>query len=136
MDDVLPPDIALGATLRGKEYGWSTSLFPDALARAESRGYACLGGQFQFRLNDGTTCEMYWLNADPSSERGSEESWVAYSSRSCAEVLRRFRDLIAATDFGKEAARWPGEIDPTRTLVFVAYFVRETDWANLSTRKI
>lgn len=75
MDDVLPPDILQGATLRGKEYGWSVSSFPEALARAEAGGYACLGGQFQFRLDDGSTCEMYWLAAD-SNQRADEESWV------------------------------------------------------------
>jgi hypothetical protein len=53
MDDVLPPDVLQGAALRGNEYGWSVSLFPNALARAEALGYACLGGQFQFRLDDG-----------------------------------------------------------------------------------
>jgi hypothetical protein len=71
---VLPPDISRGATLRGNEYGWSPSSFPDALASAEANGYACLGGQFQFRLDDGGTCEMYWLAAD-SKERKHGESW-------------------------------------------------------------
>jgi hypothetical protein len=73
MDDVFPPDVLQGAELRGKEYGWSVLSFPDAVARAEARGYACLGGQFQFRLDDGT-CEMYWLAAD-SKERARGESW-------------------------------------------------------------
>ena len=67
---VLPPDISQGASLRGNEYGWSISSFPNALANAEAHGYACLGGQFQFRLDDGGTCEMYWLDAD-SKERGT-----------------------------------------------------------------
>ena len=55
----LPSDVVEGATLRGNEYGWSISSFPDALSRAEKKGYGCLGGQFQFRLDDGSTCEMY-----------------------------------------------------------------------------
>jgi len=46
MDDVLLPDILQGSTLRGKDYAWSVSSFPDALARAEANGYARLGGQF------------------------------------------------------------------------------------------
>jgi len=57
MDDALPPDISQGATQRGKEYGWTISSFPVALARAEAQGYGCLGGQFQFRLDDGSACE-------------------------------------------------------------------------------
>ena len=127
----LPPDITEGATQRGNEYGWSVSSFPSALAKAQAGGYACLGGQFQFRLDDGSTCEMYWLNAD-STERTGGKTWADYSRRSCAEVLQRFQYLMLETDFGKEASSWPVEIDPIRNLVFVAYFVRETEWASLS----
>jgi hypothetical protein len=122
---VLPPDISQGATLRGNEYGWSVSSFPDALASAQAHGYACLGGQFQFRLDDGGTCEMYWLDAD-SKERADGESWVDYCHRSCSEVLHRFQYLAAATDFKTQASSWPSvQIDPTKSLVFVAYFVSE-----------
>jgi len=127
----LPPDITEGATQRGNEYGWSVSSFPSALAKAQAGGYACLGGQFQFRLDDGSTFEMYWLNAD-STERTGGETWADYSRRSCAEVLQRFQYLMLETDFGKEASSWPVEIDPIGNLVFVAYFVRETEWASLS----
>jgi hypothetical protein len=127
MDYVLPPDIAQGASFRGNEYGWSVSSFPDALAKAQNQGYACLGGQFQFRLDDGSTCEMYWLSAD-SGERVPGESWADYSRRSCAEVLHKFRHLVSSTDFQKEAAGWTSvQIDPAKCLVFVAYFVREAD---------
>jgi hypothetical protein len=127
MDYVLPPDIAEGASLRGNEYGWSVSSFPAALAKAEARGYACLGGQFQFRLDDGSTCEMYWLNADPR-DRAAVESWTDYSRRSCEEALRKFQHLLSSTDFRKEAAGWPSvQIDPARNLVFVADFVKELD---------
>lgn len=128
MDFILPLDISQGAVLRGNEYGWSVSSFPDALARAEAHGYACLGGQFQFRLEK-TTCEMYWLEAN-SKEREQGESWADYCHRSCSEVLSGFRLLVAATDFVKEATNWPTvQIDPTKSLVFVAYLVTESDLA-------
>src|SRR5256885_4730309 len=130
---LLPPDITEGATLRGNEYGWSVSSFPSALAKAQAAGYACLGGQYQFRLDDGSTVEMYWLNAD-STERAGGGTWADYSRRSCAEVLQRFQYLMSKTDFGNEASSWPVEIDPIRNLVFVAYFVRETEWPSLSAR--
>ncbi len=130
MVEILPTEIARGATLRGNEYGWSVSSFPDALEKAEAAGYACLGGQFQFRLDDGTTCEMYWLEAD-SKERIPGESWASYAHRSCSEVLNRFQHLASTTDFAKEASSWPSiQIDITRTLVFVAYFVMEIDLAS------
>jgi len=129
-DDPLPPDVTTGASLRGKEYGWSVSAFPDAVSKAGKSGYACLGGQFQFRLDDGATCEMYWLNAD-AAERAEGESWTDYSRRSCAQVLQRFQSLVSQTDFHKEASAWPIQIDPVKNLVFVAYFVREKDCVEL-----
>jgi predicted ATPase len=128
----LPPDISQGAVLRGNEYGWSVSSFPSALASAQGHGYACLGGQFQFRLDDDSTCEMYWLGAD-SKERAEGESWVDYCHRSCSEVLNRFQHLVSATDFKKEASSWPSvQINPTMNLVFVAYFVSEGELAELT----
>lgn len=130
--EVLPPDISQGATLRGNEYGWSVSSFPRALASAQAHGYACLGGQFQFRLDDGSTCEMYWLDAN-SKEHANGESWVDYCHRSCLEVLNRFQHLASATDFKKQASNWPSvQIDPRKSLVFVAYFVTERELAELA----
>ena len=75
---------------------------------------------------------MYWLNAD-SKDRTPGESWTDYSRRSCREVLNKFRDLVSATDFKKEATKWPPvEIDAISTLVFVAYFVTEAELAELA----
>jgi hypothetical protein len=133
-DHLLPPVITEGATLRGNEYGWSVSSFPNALSKARTAGYACLGGQFQFRLDDGSTCEMYWLEAD-STERMGNESWEDYSRRSCTEVLEKFQYLMSETNFVKEASNWKVQIDATKYLVFVAYFVLESDWLHLSGRQ-
>lgn len=132
MSDALPPEMSRGATLRSNEYGWTLASFPDAIARANANAYACLGGQFQFRLDDGTTCEMYWLDAN-SCARIAGEAWVDYSRRSCSEVLSRFQHLVSTSDFVKEASHWPAlEFDPLKTLVFVAYFVTEADFADIS----
>jgi hypothetical protein len=133
MKEELPFDLAKDATLRGNEYGWRVSSFPDALANAQARGFACLGGQFQFRTED-STCEMYWLSAD-SAERVDEELWSDYSQRSCSEVLGKFHHLIATTDFAKEASGWPLKIDPVESLVFVAYFIIEDDLSELDAQR-
>jgi len=100
----LPPKIAEGALLEGNEYGWEPSLFPAALANAQALGYACIGGQFQFRLDIGT-CEMYWLSAD-SGPRDEAESWLEYCERSCSEVRAGFQKLMSETDFRKQALEW------------------------------
>jgi hypothetical protein len=133
--DDLPSDVLDGATLRGNEYGWLPASFPLALARAEARGFACLGGQFQFRLNDGSTCEMYWLNAD-CKDRMPEESWDDYRLRSCSEVREKFERLISRTDFHKEASASRLGDAATDSLVFVAYFVTESDMADLAARDL
>ena len=128
--DELPPDVIEGATLRGNEYGWSVFSFPVALDRAKAHGYACLGGQFQFRLVNGSTCEMYWLEAD-SKERLPGEPWVEYSRRSCSEVKQNFERLVSQKDFTKEASGWSLPPTAAENLVFVAYFVTESDLARL-----
>jgi hypothetical protein len=68
----LPPQIAEGARLEANEYGWEPALFPTALANAQALGYACIGGQFQFRRDIGIR-EMYWLSADCDPRQEAEE---------------------------------------------------------------
>ena len=125
----LPSDLLEGSVLRGNEYAWTPESFPVALKKAEAHGFACLGGQFQFRLND-ATCEMYWLAAD-SKERMLGESWPDYCRRSCFEVKENFERIMAKTDFNKEASGWNLSPSATRNLVFVAYFVAEAQLAKL-----
>jgi hypothetical protein len=98
MESGLPTELPLGATVRGNEYGWSISAFPNAIAVAKQYGFACLAGQFQFRQDDGSTCEMDWLAAD-SADRTPGELWAEYSRRSCDEVLKGFLQLVSVTDF-------------------------------------
>jgi len=134
MLESLPPEVARNANLRGNEYAWTIATFPDAVADAEAADLACLGGQFQFRLDDGTTYEMYWLNAD-SRERDSGEAWADYVHRSCAEVRANFEKLILTTDFAKEALNWQIRVDVNSDLVFVAYFVTEAALAEISAQR-
>jgi hypothetical protein len=130
MSVLLPPDVLNRAVLSGNEYGWRVSDFPAALAAAESHGFACLGGQFEFRLSE-SIYEMYWLNAD-STDRRSGETWADYSQRSCSEVLNKFNDLVSKTDFVREALNWGLLPSATEGLVFVAYFENEQSLAELS----
>jgi hypothetical protein len=124
---LLPIEIVKQASLRGNEYGWPISAFPQALTQARSMGIACIGGQFQFRLPE-STCEMYWLNAD-ASDRLPDEAWSDYSNRSCSELLSKFEELVYKTDFVKEAAGWKLHANALETLVFVAYFESESTFA-------
>lgn len=132
----LPSEFIAGATLCGNEYGWPIALFPGALQNAEALKYACIGGQFQFRVEEGIY-EMYWLSAD-SEDRKTDESWIDYCQRSCQEVLEGFQKILAVTDFRKEASQWEllnakmnAGADIGQSLVFVAYFVDESEAVTL-----
>jgi hypothetical protein len=131
---LLSAEISEGASLRGNEYGWPISAFPEALAKARSLGFACLGGQFQFRSADSVR-EMYWLNADPA-ERSDHEPWSDFSNRSCSEVMSKFEDIVSKTDFVKEAANCEFDASAVETLVFVAYFESESTFAQISTKRL
>jgi hypothetical protein len=128
----LHTELTSGATLDGNEYAWGLTDFPNAVRRAAGLGYACLGGQFQFRTPSGT-CEMYWLDAD-SSERKPGEPWPRYAERSCEEGFAAFEEIIKATDFSLEVGKWPTVPELSSSwskarqyLCFVAYFVSEPD---------
>jgi len=128
----LPAEITQGATLRHKEHGWSISLFPEAVAKAQSMGYGCLGGTFEFWLDPGFgDYEIYWLDAE-SRERMQGEPWDDYARRSCSEVLEKFQGLVSTTDFRKIASDQQLQIDLQKRLVFVADFVTEADVADLA----
>lgn len=124
----MPRDLVEEADLRGGEFAWSLEAFPKALAAAQAAGFACLGGQFQFRLPD-ATCEMYWLSVDPAGQF-PDEPWSAYVARSCEEAATAFHLLAGSTDFRAEATKWRSvpELSASgakleRHLYFVAYFV-------------
>lgn len=136
----LPENMLKNASLQS-EIGWKMSDFPLVLHRAHEHGLACLGGQFQFRFEDGI-CEMYWLNAD-STDRKRNESWENYAHRSIDEVLRNFSRVCENANFEKEMDGWEfvrrkreEGIDPIQHLWFVAYFVTEAEYNDLQTTKV
>jgi len=129
---LLPDEITQGAMVRHNVYGWSISSFPEAVAKAQSMGYACLGGSFEFWLEPGFgDYEMYWLNAE-SSEKMQYELWEDYSRRSCSEVLEKFHRLVSTTDFRNIALGQGLQIDLNKRLVFAADFVTEAGLADLA----
>jgi len=72
MNDLLPSQLLEGALLRDKEFAWALEFFPTALNRAPTYGYACLGGQIWFSLEDDSLYEAYWLEAE-ATERVEDE---------------------------------------------------------------
>jgi hypothetical protein len=59
-----------------------------------------------------------------------------YCERSCSEVKSGFEKLVSEADFPKQALGWQlvrnaidQGLDVMQMLVFVAYFVDETEWS-------
>ena len=92
-------------------------------------GYACLGGQFWFLLADGSLYEPFWLEAN-SGERGKNEAWPEYKSRSCLEVAEAFDALMRTTNFEREAAQFKS-LEAPYSILFNAYFVTESELVEL-----
>jgi hypothetical protein len=133
MNAPLPPELTRGATLRDKEYAWELSAFPEALHRAPTLGYACLGGQFWFVLSETSLYEPFWLEAN-SSDKLPSETWSVYAERSCEEVLLGFNTLLKETDFSEAASKFGSiEVDRLSEIhrMFNAYFVTEREFLSL-----
>ena len=131
----LPPPLLEGATIRGNEYAWTLDKFSAIVSSAPDFGFACLGGQFQFRTASGAW-DMGWLTAD-SKDRGADEAWSKYAARSCEEVLEGFRRHISSVKWDAEAAKWNGLLEELQGrqasdyVVFAAYFVTDVEYARL-----
>lgn len=129
MSDLLPPELAEGSVFQDGEYAWKAAAFPSVLAKAPASGYACLGGQFQFRFGDGAIHEFYWLAAD-SMDRQQGETWDQYAHRSCNEVGRKYEALPGDADFcaaAKKFERLIGNQPLSDILFFNPYLAKEHD---------
>ncbi len=129
MSDLLPPELASGSVFEDGEYAWRVADFPSVLAKAATLGYACLGGQFQFRFGDGAIHEFYWLAAD-SMDRQQGESWEQYARRSCNEVGRKYSALAGDSDFSAAARKFEsliGNQQLSDILFFNPFLAKEQD---------
>jgi hypothetical protein len=97
----LPEAILKKAIKSGNEFGWRQSDFIETVETARKLKLGIVGGQVQYVLPDGT-CELYWLAYDPS-ERQPGEDWINYCNRTAGETVNKFEELIAKTNFEKEA---------------------------------
>jgi hypothetical protein len=123
----LPTNILEKAVISGNEYGWRRPDVVAVIKAAPSSGLAVLGGQIQFVVPDGT-CELYWMNFDPT-DRKPEESWEAYAIRSSEETLALV-DGVMSVDLVQEGINHFGilkenqsqGLDLEQHLLFIVYF--------------
>lgn len=98
----LPPDILQRASLRGNEYAWKIRDIPEVIEAARQANLVSVGGQLQFRLPDGGTCECYWVGVDTYKSVVKTLSWQDRVNLSASAALNEFRDLQSRYDFVAE----------------------------------
>ena len=124
----LPKELLSRASKRGNEYAWRWNDILHVASAAEKAGFACAGGQAQFRSPDGTVT-VNWSSFAPKGKRVNETR-DQYVIRSWKETRRICHGLFTDEPTiaeGKKIFRSIQEtvqqdILPRETLWFVLYF--------------
>lgn len=130
MDDdlpehALPPEILQRASRRGNEYAWRIQDIPDVIAAARAANLISTGGQLQFRLQGGGTCECYWVDVDTYKSVDKALPWRERVSRTAEVALRDFEELQQRYDFIAEGR--VGFAEHLDSMCFVWYVRGEGD---------
>ena len=126
----LPHAILQRASLRANEYAWPIEDIPNVIEAARQADLASIGGQLQFRLPDGGTCECYWVEVDTYKSVPASLPWQERVDQTAAVALAVFSHLLSKFDFVTEGRRSFAEHfkrveaeggDPVKTMCFVWY---------------
>jgi hypothetical protein len=126
--EMLPAQLLARASLRGNEYAWPVDDIPAVIAAARAANLVTIGGQLQFRLPDGRTCECYGVQVDTYRSVEKSLPWGERVVRTADAAARDFAALRSSVDFlaaGREsfAAQLDAEIaagrDPRDSMCFV-----------------
>jgi hypothetical protein len=101
----LPKQILDRASLRGKEYAWRIADIPAVIEAARKAGFVNIGGQLQFRIPDGGTCECYWVKADTYKAVSKVLPWNERVNKTADAALAEFTRLASQYDFLEEGRR-------------------------------
>lgn len=132
----LPPEILQRASLAGNEYAWRIQDIPNVIEAARASNLISVGGQLQFRLPDGGTCECYWVEVTTSTSVAKALLWPERVRLTAEVALRDFKTLQEQLDFIAEGrvgfARYLDALlaegrDPADSMCFVWYVLSEAD---------
>lgn len=96
-DAFLPSDLLRRASTRGLEYAWRLRDIPSVIEASRRAGLINIGGQLQFRLPSGETCECYWIAVDTSKDVDRALPWAERVERT-AEAARQKFALLPSED--------------------------------------
>jgi hypothetical protein len=95
----LPRDLVQRASLRGNEYAWPIEDIPKVIEAGRQANLASIGGQLQFRLPDGGTCECYWVEVDTYKSAPASLPWRERVNQTADVALADFSRLLSKFDF-------------------------------------
>ncbi len=101
----LPKELLECASVRGREYAWRIADIPKVIEAARRAGLVNIGGQLQFRLPDGGTCECYWVQVDTYKSVSKELHWAERVTQTADVALADFTRLASEYDFPEEGRR-------------------------------
>lgn len=104
-ENLLPASLIERSTLRGNERAWPIGDIPKVIEEARLADLISIGGQLQFRLPDGGTCECYWVEVDTFKGVPSDLPWSERVVRTAAEATSQFNDLLDRQDFVAEGRK-------------------------------
>lgn len=99
---LLPDYITARATLRGNEYAWPIGDIPAVIEAAKAANLINIGGQLQFRIPEGGTCECYWVEVDTYKDVSTDLPWAERVRDTAAAALSQFESLCDKFDFVAE----------------------------------
>lgn len=133
---LLPADLLARASLRGSEFAWPVDAIPEVIEAARRANLVSLGGQLQFRLPGGGTCECYWVQVDTYQSVNKTLPWPERVTQTAQISALDFADLQRTVDFlaaGREgfARHLDKEVaegrDPQSSMCFVWYLQTEQE---------
>ncbi len=104
-EQLLPREILDRATLRENEYSWPVSDIPSVIDAARFSNLVSIGGQLQFRMPDGGTCECYWVQVDTSQDVSKDLSWDDRVNATAISAHSQFQNLCRNYDFPAEITK-------------------------------
>lgn len=101
-EQLLPKEILDRATLRENEFAWPIADIPSVIDAAKLSNLVSIGGQLQFRIPDGGTCECYWVKVDTYQDVSKDLPWNERVNATASSAHSQFQSLCRNYDFPNE----------------------------------
>lgn len=96
---LLPKEILGQASLRENEYAWPIAEIPSVIDAARFSNLVSIGGQLQFRIPGGGTCECYWVQVDTYQDVSQDLPWDEQVNATAKSAHAQFQNLCRDFDF-------------------------------------